>query len=185
MSSQRSESDAALPQRYRTSVPGLYLRHATPHDVGELLRLIRELAEFEKLLDQVSADEATLEESLFGPKRVAEAVLAELDGEIVGFAVFFHNFSTFLGRAGLHLEDLYVQPHARGKGVGRSLITFVAKIAVERRCGRFEWSVLDWNTRALDFYRRLGAVPMSEWTAQRVTGEALLRLGSAEFPLEG
>src|SRR4051812_31014864 len=133
-----------MTQRYRTSVPGLYLRHAAREDTAELLGLIRELAEFEKLSDQVKADEATLEESLFGSQRVAEAVIADLEGETVGFAVFFHNFSTFLGRAGLHLEDLYVRPHARGKGVGRSLITFVAKIAVERNCGRFEWSVLDW-----------------------------------------
>jgi GNAT superfamily N-acetyltransferase len=174
----------SLSQRYRTSVSGLYLRFVSREDIPQLLALIRELAEFEKLLDQVSADEATLAEALFGPNRVAESVLAELNGEIVGFAVFFHNFSTFLGRAGLHLEDLYVRPHARGKGVGGSLIRFVAKIAVARRCGRLEWSVLDWNTRALDFYRRLGAVPMSDWTVQRVTGEALGRLGSGEFPAD-
>jgi GNAT superfamily N-acetyltransferase len=171
-------------QRYRTPLPGLYFRYATRFDMPDLLALIRELAEFEKLLDQVSADEATLSDALFGSRHVAEAVLAELDGEIVGFAVFFHNFSSFLGRAGLHLEDLYVRPHARGKGVGRCLISFVAKIAVERQCGRFEWSVLDWNTRALDFYRALGAVPMDDWTVQRVTGEALARLGSLEFPRE-
>ena len=171
-----------MTQRYRTSVPGLYLRFTARPDVPELLELIRELAEFEKLLDQVSADEATLSEALFGPGRVAESVLAEMNGEIVGFAVFFHNFSTFLGRAGLHLEDLYVRPHARGKGVGGSLIRFVAKTAVDRRCGRFEWSVLDWNTRAIDFYRRLGAVSMDDWTVNRVTGDALVRLGSHDFP---
>jgi GNAT superfamily N-acetyltransferase len=171
-----------VSQRYRTPVPGLYLRHAVRQDTAALLRLIRELAEFEQLSDEVRADEATLEQSLFGANSVAEAVLAELEGEVVGVAVFFHNFSTFLGRAGLHLEDLYVKPHARGRGVGRCLISFVAKIAVERNCGRFEWSVLDWNTRALDFYRALGAVPMEAWTVQRVTGDALARLGSQDFP---
>jgi GNAT superfamily N-acetyltransferase len=173
-----------MTQRYRTSVPHLYLRFAARDDIPELLALIRELAEFEKLLDQVSADETKLTQSLFGRDPVAESVLAELNGEIVGFAVFFHNFSTFLGRAGLHLEDLYVKPHARGKGIGGSLIRFVARIAVERRCGRFEWSVLDWNTRAIDFYRRLGAVAMNDWTVHRVTGEALAALAGEEFPPE-
>jgi GNAT superfamily N-acetyltransferase len=167
---------------YSTPVPELRFRYAAREDVPVLLELIRELAEFEKLLDQVAADEATLAEQLFGARRVAEVVLAELKNEPVGFAVFFHNFSTFLGRAGLYLEDLYVRPHARGLGVGRWLISFVAKIAVERKCGRFEWSVLDWNTRAIDFYRSLGAVPMDEWTVQRVTGAALQRLGSHAFP---
>ena len=169
-------------QRYSTPVPDLYFRYATREDVPGLLQLIRELAEFEKLLDRVVADEATLTGELFGERRVAEAVLAELKGEVVGFAVFFHNFSTFLGRTGLYLEDLYVRPHARGLGIGRWLISFVAKIAVERKCGRFEWSVLDWNTRAIDFYRSLGAVPMDQWTVQRVTGPALERLGGHDFP---
>ena len=167
---------------YSTPVPDLCFRHAVREDVPVLLQLIRELAEFEMLLDQVRADEATLAEGLFGERRVAEAVLAELKGEPVGFAVFFHNFSTFLGRAGLYLEDLYVRPHARGLGIGRWLISFVAKIAVERKCGRFEWSVLDWNTHAIDFYRALGAVPLDEWTVQRVTGPALERLGGHDFP---
>jgi GNAT superfamily N-acetyltransferase len=173
----------AAAQRYSTPVPDLYFRHAAREDAPVLLELIRELAEFEKLLDHVTADEATLADALFGERRVAEAVLAELNGEAVGFAVFFHNFSTFLGRAGLYLEDLYVKPHARGRGVGRWLVSFVARIAVERKCGRFEWSVLDWNTRALDFYRSLGAAPMDEWTVQRVTGPALERLGSYVFPV--
>ena len=172
----------AAARRYSTPVPDLCFRYATRDDVPVLLGLIRELAEFEKLLDRVVADEATLAEELFGERRVAEAVLAELKGETVGFAVFFHNFSTFLGRAGLYLEDLYVMPHARRQGVGRWLISFIARIAVERKCGRFEWSVLDWNTHAIDFYRALGAVPMDEWTVQRVTGAALERLGSHAFP---
>jgi GNAT superfamily N-acetyltransferase len=171
-----------VDSRFSTPVPGLYFRFATAADVPVLLALIRELAVFEKLEDQVQADEATLSAELFGERRVAEAVLAVLDGAAVGFAVYFHNFSTFLGRAGLYLEDLYVQPHARGEGVGKWLIRFVAKIALERKCGRFEWSVLDWNTRAVDFYRALGAVAMDEWTVQRVTGPALERLGGCEFP---
>ena len=168
-----------MPERHPTRVPGLFIRSAERGDVALLLSLIRELAEFEKLLDRVEADEATLAGELFGSRPVAEALIAELDGEPVGFAVFFHNFSTFVGRKGLYLEDLYVKPHARRRGVGRALITFVAKIAVERRCGRFEWSVLDWNTRAVDFYRSLGAVAMDEWTVQRVTGDALERLAKA------
>lgn len=173
------------PQRYATPVADLYFRFAARDDVPVILGLIRELAQFERLSDQVTANEATLAEELFGERRVAEVVLAELEGKAVGFAVFFHNFSTFLGRAGLYLEDLYVKPDARGLGVGRWLITFVANIAVGRKCGRFEWSVLDWNTGAIDFYRSLGAVAMDEWTVQRVTGAALERLGSHEFPRQG
>ena len=172
-----------MHQTYATPVAGITFRYATRDDVPVLLALIRELAEFEQLLDQVRADESTLTEELFGSRRVAEALLAEEGGEAVAFAVFFHNFSTFVGRAGLWLEDLYVRPHARRRGIGRALITFVARIAVERKCGRFEWSVLDWNTRAIDFYRSLGAVAMDEWTTQRVTGEALQRLGGAPFPI--
>jgi GNAT superfamily N-acetyltransferase len=173
-----------MSARYSTCVPDVYLRYATHEDVPVLLTLIRELAEFEHLLDQVAADESTLAHELFGKRRVAEVIIGELAGEPVAFAVFFHNFSTFVGRAGLYLEDLYVRPHARGRGIGRALITFVAKIAVERNCGRFEWSVLDWNTRAIEFYRSLGAVAMSDWTVQRVTGEALKRLGSGRFDAE-
>ena len=167
---------------FPTRVPDLTLRYAVRDDVPVLLSLIRELAEFEKLLHAVEADEAGLADELFGSPRVAEALIAELRGEPVGFALFFHNFSTFVGRKGLYLEDLYVRPHARRRGVGRALITFVAKIAVERRCGRFEWSVLDWNTRAVDFYRSLGAVAMDEWTVQRIAGEALTRLACAALP---
>lgn len=168
--------------RYSTPVADVYFRFASREDVPVLLGLIRELAEFEHLLDQVRADEKTLAHELFGPRRVAEAILAELRGEAVAFAVYFHNFSTFVGRSGIYLEDLYVKPHARRKGIGRALIQFVAKIAVERSAGRFEWAVLDWNTRAIDFYRSLGAVAMSDWTVQRVTGAGLQRLGSAPFP---
>jgi GNAT superfamily N-acetyltransferase len=166
-----------MVDRFSTAVPDLYLRYASRDDVPLLLTLIRELAEFEQLIDLVAADEATLAAELFGDRHVAEAIIADFRGESVAFAVFFHNFSTFLGRAGLYLEDLYVRPHARRQGIGRALISFVASIAVERNCGRFEWSVLDWNTRAIDFYRSLGAVAMDEWTVQRVTGAALQRLG--------
>ena len=169
-------------RQFPTRVPGLAIRCAVRDDAALLLSLIRELAQFEKLEHAMAADEATFADELFGSTPVAEALIAELDGEAVGFAVFFHNFSTFLGRKGLYLEDLYVRPHARRRGVGRALITCVAKIAVERRCGRFEWSVLDWNTRAIDFYRSLGAVAMDEWTVQRVTGEALTRLAGAALP---
>ena len=165
-----------MTDRLPTRVPDLTIRHATREDVPVLLSLIRELAEFEKLLHVVEADETTLADELFGSVRVAEALIAELREEPVAFALFFHNFSTFVGRKGLYLEDLYVRPHARRRGIGRALITLVAKIAVERRCGRFEWSVLDWNTPAVDFYRSLGAVALDEWTVQRVTGEALERL---------
>lgn len=171
--------------RFSTPVPQLCFRFATPEDVPALLTLIRELAEFEHLLDQVQADEATLRDELFGSRRVAEVVLAEMGDEPVGFAVYFHNFSTFVGRAGLYLEDLYVRPAVRGRGIGRALIQFVAKIAVERNCGRFEWSVLDWNTRAIQFYRSLGAVAMSDWTVQRVTGKALERLAYGSTTLFG
>ena len=168
-----------MTERFPTRVPDLTIRYATRGDVPMLLAMIRELAEFEALLDAVQASEATLAEELFGTPRVAEALIADLSGEPVGFAVYFHNFSTFLGRKGLYLEDLYVRPHARRRGVGRALITFVAKVAVERRCGRFEWSVLGWNTRAIDFYRSLGAVAMDEWTIQRLTGTALERLATS------
>jgi GNAT superfamily N-acetyltransferase len=172
-----------MDTRYATPVPDVTIRFASRDDVRVVLALIRELAEFELLLDQVAADETTLAEELFGARKVAEVILAERGGEAVGFAVFFHNFSTFRGRAGLWLEDLYVKPQARGRGIGRALITFVAKIAVERKCGRFEWAVLDWNERAIEFYRSIGAVAMTEWTIQRLTGEALERLGGGrDFP---
>ncbi len=159
-----------------TSVAGLQVRFAGRDDVPLLLEFIRELAAYEKLSHEVVAAEATLAESLFGARRSAEALLASLDGQDVAFALFFHNFSTFLGQPGLYLEDLFVRPSVRGRGVGRELMSVLARLAIERGCGRFEWSVLDWNTPALDFYRRLGATPMSEWTVQRVTGDALTKL---------
>ncbi|CAA9340789.1 MAG: Histone acetyltransferase HPA2 and related acetyltransferases [uncultured Lysobacter sp.] len=159
------------------------LRFAEREDLPQVLAFIRELAEYEKLADGVTADEQTLEASLFGAMPAAEVLLAEVDGEAAGFALFFHNFSTFLGRRGLYLEDLYVSPRFRGRGLGRQLMASLARLAVERGCGRFEWSVLDWNTPAIKFYRGLGASSMDEWTVQRVTGEALTALAAdGELP---
>ncbi|MEZ0471401.1 GNAT family N-acetyltransferase [Luteimonas salinilitoris] len=162
---------------------GIVLRAATRADVPQILAFIRELGEYERLAHEVVADEATLAESLFGARPGAEVVIAEVDGAPAGFALFFHNFSTFLGRPGLYLEDLYVRPGFRGYGIGRRLMTHLAKLALERGCGRFEWSVLDWNAPAIRFYRALGAVGMDGWTVQRVDGEALHRLATGDSTL--
>jgi GNAT superfamily N-acetyltransferase len=147
-------------------------------DVADILGFIRDLAKFEKLEREVAATEQSLRESLFGPRRYAEVVFVEADGERVGFAIFFHNYSTFLGRPGLYLEDLYVRPEKRGLGYGKLLFRHLAGLAVARGCGRLEWWVLDWNQGAIDFYRSLGAEPMSDWTVYRLAGEALRRLAS-------
>ena len=152
---------------------GLRIRQAVAADAATVLALIKELAEFEKLSHEVVATETLLTESLFGPHPGAEVLLAEWAGEPVAFALFFHNFSTFLGRRGIYLEDLYVKPAQRSHGLGRALLEAVAKIAIQRGCGRFEWSVLDWNKRAIDFYLKLGATPLDDWTLFRVTGPAL------------
>ena len=152
------------------------VRSATPADVGTILRFVRDLAAFEREPDAVEATEETLTEALFGPRPAAEAVIAEDTTGPLGFALFFHNFSTWTGRRGLYLEDLYVTPNARGQGVGTALLRHLAALALERGCGRFEWSVLDWNADAIAFYRRMGAVGQDEWTVQRVSGEALRRL---------
>lgn len=154
----------------------MQLRSATREDSALILALIRELAEFEKLLHEVAADETTLAEHLFGARPRAEVLIAEVEGATAGFALFFHNFSTFLGKPGLYLEDLYIRPAFRGRGYGRSIMQQLARIAMERGCGRFEWWVLDWNHPAIEFYRSLGAQPMSDWTVQRVSGAALLAL---------
>ncbi|MES0874145.1 GNAT family N-acetyltransferase [Sinimarinibacterium thermocellulolyticum] len=155
---------------------GIEIRAAAPGDVPVLLRLIRALADYEKLLDQVVATEDAIAAALFGQPRYAEALLARCDGEAVGFALFFHNYSTFLGRPGLYLEDLFVVPEARGRGIGRALFAQVARIAVERDCGRLEWAVLDWNQPAIEFYRRLGAQALDQWTLNRLTGAPLRAL---------
>ncbi|MBO9621464.1 MAG: GNAT family N-acetyltransferase [Sphingomonas sp.] len=151
------------------------IRPSTPADVPLILRLVRELAEYEREPDAVVATEAMLHDALF-ERRFAEAVIAEKDGEAVGFALFFHNFSTWTGKPGIYLEDLYVTPEARGGGAGKALLRHIAGLALDRGCGRFEWAVLDWNQPAIDFYRAMGAAPMDEWTVQRVTGDALVRL---------
>ena len=150
-------------------------RNAEEKDVSLILYFIRELAEYEKMLDDVVATEDLLREWIFEKKK-AEVIFAVIGGEEVGFALFFHNFSTFLGRAGIYLEDLYVKPEHRGKGFGKALLKRLAQIAVERGCGRLEWSCLDWNKPSIDFYLSLGAEPMNEWTVYRVAGNTLQKL---------
>lgn len=155
----------------------LAIRPATAADVPIVLSFIRQLAEYERLLDKVVASEARLRETLFGSPPAAEVLLA-FDGDMpVGFALFFHNYSTFLAQRGLYLEDLFVIPEARGRGVGRRLLTTLAQLAVERECGRLEWAVLDWNAPAIAFYERMGAVPLEDWRIFRLTGDALAAAG--------
>jgi GNAT superfamily N-acetyltransferase len=163
----------------------LVIRRATPADVGLVLAFIRELAEYEKLAHEVVADEAALHAALFGPGANAEALIGELPRpgappEPVAFAVFFHSFSTFLGRRGLYLEDLFVRPAHRGAGHGRRMLAHLARLAVERGCPRFEWAVLDWNAPAIGFYETLGARPNAEWTVYRLSGPALAALAQEE-----
>lgn len=145
------------------------IRKADKNDVPAILEMIKELAEFEKLSDEVVADEKNLMENLFGPNKYAEVLLAEFENNIAGQVLFFHNFSTFKGKPGIYIEDLYVKQSHRGKGIGNLLLKEVIKIAKERNCGRVEWSVLDWNTRAIDFYERLGAKSLNEWKIFRLT----------------
>ena len=162
----------------RLPAPEIHLRQAQIADVPQILSFVRELAEYEKLAHEAVADEATLAAQLFGDHPAAEVVIAEVDGQPAGFALFFHNFSTFLGRRGLYLEDLFVRPQYRGLGLGKRLMVHLAKLAVERDCGRFEWSVLDWNEPAIRFYRSLGAAGLEEWTVQRLSGPALHALAA-------
>ncbi len=154
----------------------LVINPARERDVPIVLTLIKELAEYERMGDQVVATEADLRRALFSEPPEAEAIIARSGGAPVGFALFFHSFSTFMGRPGLYLEDLYVRPAHRGRGFGRRLLAHLARLAVARGCGRFEWSVLDWNDLAITSYRRAGAKPMDEWTVYRLTGDALERL---------
>jgi GNAT superfamily N-acetyltransferase len=151
-------------------------RFATEADVPLVLHFIRELAEYERLLHEATATEEQIRASLFGERKYAEVIIASVDGEDVGFALFFHNFSTFLGKPGIYLEDLFVTPSARGKGVGKGLMVELARVAVERGCGRLEWAVLDWNEPSIEFYRSLGAVALSDWTVNRVSGPVLAAL---------
>jgi GNAT superfamily N-acetyltransferase len=161
-----------------SAAPAIVIRPAVREDVGEILAFIRELAEYEKLAHEAVADEAGLAAQLFGATPRAEVLIAEVDGQAAGFALFFHNFSTFLAKPGIYLEDLYVRAKFRGQGCGEALLRHLARTALERNCGRLEWSVLDWNVRAIDFYKSLGAVPLDQWTVHRVTGDALVKLGS-------
>lgn len=149
---------------------------ATERDTVAILTLIRELAEYERIEHEMTATEDDIREALFGEWPSAEVVLAYVDTDLAGYALFFHNFSTLLGRKGLYLEDVFVRPAFRGRGVGRRLLSHLARVAVERRCGRMEWFVLDWNESAIRFYRSLGATPMDEWTVYRLTGDRLARL---------
>lgn len=152
------------------------VKFATSSDTPLILSFIKELADYEKLLHEVVATEETLRETLFGDKAYAEVIIGYLDKQPVSFALFFHNFSTFLGRPGIYLEDLFVKPEARGMGIGQKMLGYLAHLAKERKCGRLEWWVLDWNESAINFYQKLGAKPMDEWTVHRVTGDALDQL---------
>ena len=156
----------------------LSIRAATPADISLIGQFIRDLAEYEKLAHAVRFDEAVMAQKLFGPRPYAEVLIGEINGVPQGFALFFHNFSTFEGRPGIYLEDLFVRPDARGSGLGKALLGTLAALAVERDCARLEWSVLDWNTPAIDFYKALGATPMDEWTVYRVDGGALGNLAA-------
>ncbi|KGK87182.1 GNAT family acetyltransferase [Desulfosporosinus sp. HMP52] len=158
-----------------TRLANFKLRFAKAEDIPLILSFIKELADYEKMLDQVVATEEILRESLFELKK-AEILIGEYEDRPVAFALFFHNFSTFLGRPGIYLEDLYVKPEMRGKGIGKIILSQLAKIAIERKCGRLEWWCLDWNEPSIEFYKSKGAVPMEDWTVYRVTNEALVKL---------
>ena len=161
-----------------TDISGFQIRSATKADVPIILSFIKKLADYERLSHEVVATEEILCETLFARRRTAEVAIGYFKREPVGFVLFFHNYSTFLGRPGIYIEDLFVDEAFRRRGFGGALLRRVAQLAVERNCGRLEWSVLDWNEPAIDFYRKLGAVPMSEWTVFRVTGDSLTRLAS-------
>ena len=154
----------------------ILIRAAEPGDIDTILQFIRDLADYEKLAHAVNTDRDTLARYLFGARPMAEVLIAERQGDAIGFALFFHNFSTFEGRPGLYLEDLFVRPEARGSGAGKALLVRLAQLAIERYCARLEWSVLDWNEPAIAVYRAIGAVPMDEWTIQRLDGDALQAL---------
>lgn len=155
------------------TAPGIHIRPASADDAGLILQFIRELAIYEKAESSVQTDEAGIRASLFGADAKAQALVCERDGLAIGYAVYFYNYSTWLGRNGIYLEDLYVSPEHRGSGAGKALLQHIAKLAVAQGCGRFEWSVLDWNTPAIEFYRAAGALPQDEWTVYRLQGDAL------------
>lgn len=155
------------------------IRPAAVADLPAIMVLVRELAEYERLADAMVATEESFQAALFGERPTAEALVALVDGEMVGYAIYFQNFSTFIGRAGIYLEDLYVRPERRGSGIGKRLLTGVAQVAVERQCQRLEWVVLDWNTPSIEFYKSLGAEPLDEWTIFRMTAGAIAKLAGA------
>lgn len=155
----------------------LKLRFAEEKDCLLILGFIRELAEYEKMLEEVVTTEEILKESLF-ERKAAEVIIAEYEDVPIGFALFFYNFSTFLGRPGIYLEDLYIKPEVRGKGIGKFILSYLARLAIERKCGRLEWSCLDWNESSIQFYKNLGALPMEEWTVYRVYADSLKNLAS-------
>ena len=157
------------------------IKFATVDDVPLILKFIKELAEYEKLLHKVVATEASLRNTLFGDHVHAEVIIAYYENKPIGFSLFFHNYSTFLGKPGIYLEDLYIQPEARGKGFGKQMLVYLAKLAKERNCGRLEWWVLDWNKSAIKFYESIGAEPMSDWTVYRVDEQALEDLSDLEM----
>lgn len=156
----------------------LEIKFASIDDVPLILRFIKEFAEYSRLLDQVTVTEDILRDKLFGEKKYAEVIIAYVNNLPVGFTVFFYNFSTFLGKPGIYLEDLYIIPDMRGMGIATKIFSFLAKLAIERNCGRLEWRVLDWNKSAVNLYKKIGAIPMDEWTVQRVAGQALIDLAS-------
>jgi len=164
---------------YKTRIPELTIRFASENDVPLILEFIKKLAVYEKLEDQVTADINILKSSLFGDRKVAEVILAEYKNAPVAFSLFFHNYSTFLGKSGLYIEDLFVEEDMRGKGIGKEVLAFLARLAVERGCGRLEWWVLDWNQRAINFYRKLGAHAMDDWTVYRLSENALKNLADS------
>lgn len=154
------------------------IKPASESDIPLILFFIKGLAEYERLANEVLTTEETIREFLFGARRYAEVVIARLDDRPAGYALFFHNYSSFAGRPGLYLEDIFVLPEFRGQGIGKALLVYLAKLAVERKCGRFEWMVLDWNAPAIEFYKSLGAVSMDDWRLFRLSGEALTRLAN-------
>jgi GNAT superfamily N-acetyltransferase len=174
------ETEANVSRPNPTRIPRFTIRFAAEQDVPLILSFIKGLAQYEKLSHEVTVTEELLRDTLFRGRKVAEVLIGEYHGDAVGFALFFHNYSTFLGRPGIYLEDLYVKPAMRGRGFGKVLLTYLAKLATERKCGRVEWAVLDWNEPAIQFYKRLGAAVMDEWTGYRLTGEALDKL-AGEF----
>ena len=161
-----------------TNNPDIILRIAVENDVPVILNFIKALADYEKLSHEVAADENQLKKTLFGERKIAEVIIAEYKNQPAGFALFFHNYSTFLGKPGIYLEDLFVNPELRGKGIGKILLSYLGQLAIERDCGRIEWAVLDWNEPSIQFYKSLGARLMNEWIINRLTGEDLLKLSA-------